>query len=226
MSDVVSVVPEDIITDTNRFAPLSHQGSPVSTEVVDHLGGGGGIEDSPEFDCCRAFAYVDYYEPILATQPPGIPGMYGKYRPVGCRVIGVRRRSYRRVGYATGCEPVCATQPTGHRCNCHLIESVWINVLRGLTSRCVPCFCGVTEIRRIYTRYPQPHLFCHRSCLCRVLYWLRILCRMRRLRHVTASLGVRPRHCLLRITQPTCSSTAGASSRGRYTTGSFPGGAV
>ena len=62
--------------------------------------------------CCRAFGYVDYYEPILVIQPPGIPGIYGKCGPVGCRVAGVRRRSYRGVRYATGCEPVCATQPT------------------------------------------------------------------------------------------------------------------
>ena len=109
MSDVVSVVPEDMLTDTNRFAPLSPHSSQVSAEVVDW-----GVVELPEFDAVVVPSDMsDFYQPILATQPPGIPGIYGKCGPVGCRVTGVRRRLYHRVGYATGCEPVCATQLAG-----------------------------------------------------------------------------------------------------------------
>ena len=45
VSDVVSVVPVDMLTETSRFAPLSPQCSPVSTVVVDQ-----GVVESPEFD--------------------------------------------------------------------------------------------------------------------------------------------------------------------------------
>ena len=40
VSDVVSVVPEDMLMDTSRFAPLRPQSSPVSIEAVDQGGCG------------------------------------------------------------------------------------------------------------------------------------------------------------------------------------------
>ena len=45
VSDVVSVVSLDMLSATNRFAPLSSQGSPVSTEDVDR-----GVVESPVSD--------------------------------------------------------------------------------------------------------------------------------------------------------------------------------
>ena len=39
--------------------------------------------------CCRLFRYVSYYEQVLATQPPGVTGIYGE---CDFRVADVRRR--------------------------------------------------------------------------------------------------------------------------------------
>ena len=103
------MVPEDMLTDTNQFAPLSPQNLPVSTQVVDR-----GVVESPEFDavvvplshwCLQRlwtgfvespeFALLSYLRICRLLRAdsrhstPGIPGIYGKCGPVGCRVTGV-----------------------------------------------------------------------------------------------------------------------------------------
>ena len=71
VSDVVSVMPVDMLLATSRFASLSPQCSPVSAEVVDRGCGVAGIRP-----CCHVFGYVDYYDPVLTIQPPVFTGVY------------------------------------------------------------------------------------------------------------------------------------------------------
>ena len=53
VSDVVSVMPVDMLPDTSRFGPLRPQCSPVSPEVVDW-----GVVESPEFAAAVVFRHV------------------------------------------------------------------------------------------------------------------------------------------------------------------------
>ena len=73
VSDIVPVVHVDMFTDTSRVVPLS----PAVFNGVCICCRPGDCGDTGAWRDCRVFRYVNYYAPVLATQPPGVTGIYG-----------------------------------------------------------------------------------------------------------------------------------------------------
>ena len=220
MSDVVSVVPEDMLTDMSRFAPLSPQSSPLSTEVVDQ-----GVVEPPEFDAV-----------VVPLDMSTITSQFSLLNP---QLSPVSMESVDRVvveSLVSDDVPVieldmlpdvsqfALLNPQGSQVSHLSLVQLSPNTNRvGLefdmdTLDVFPVFVASPTSGGYF--YPLSHLFRHQSRLCHVLHRLRALCQTRHLRHVTASSGVRPRRCLLQITQPTASSDTTADSAPKYGTSS------